>query len=130
MAVQTFTLLNASNRNGRTVSLSATIPNGVSVSQVRIYVDSANNQGVKQYTDPATHINLTTELSFDGGVTWQDDAGFTSDGGTLASKTGLPQDPEITTHYDPPLSGGTQVRGAVQVIGTVRFALMADVTMV
>lgn len=127
MPTQTFTLLNKANHNGTDRTVTATIPAGAQVVASRYYVDSTNNQGVIQYTNPATHINLTSQLSFDGGATWQNDAGFTSDGGYV-DRNGVARDPAITTTYNPPLGGGVMVVANVETIGTVRYGLFVDVT--
>src|SRR5689334_1168453 len=54
LTTQTFTILNKANHHGTERSLTATIPAGVQIMSVRYYVDSTNNQGVIQYTNPAT----------------------------------------------------------------------------
>jgi hypothetical protein len=48
MPVQTFTILNKANHNGTDRSVSATLPAGAQVVATRYYVDSTNNQGVRQ----------------------------------------------------------------------------------
>jgi hypothetical protein len=54
--------------------------------------------------------------------------GSGSDGGYINPKTGLAQDPEITTSYTPALSGGVMVVANVTTVGTVRYGLFVDVT--
>jgi hypothetical protein len=121
-ATRTFTLLPSRVRTDSTESGQVgPVPRGTY--RLRVYVASTD------YTDPADEIAVGVEISRDGGATWRDVAGFTSVGGYVSPKTGLPTPPAFETNLTVD-NDATLLRGTCTTIGTVTYALMADVTTV
>lgn len=130
MPISTFTILAKGNRTNFTGTRGpVTIPNNITrVNSIRIYVDSTNAGGTHTYNDPVNeHLNVTAQHSNDG-VTFQDDFGFTSDGGAT-DRLGNPIDPEVTTYYDDASrpAPGTFEQVVIEQIGSFRFGVFADV---
>jgi hypothetical protein len=121
-ATQTFTLLPSRARTDLIESGQVgPVPPGTY--RLRVYVASTD------YTDPADEIAVDVEISRDGGATWRDVAGFTSVGGYVSPKTGLPTPPAFETNLTVD-NDATLLRGTCTTVGTVAYALMADVTTV
>jgi hypothetical protein len=121
-ATQTFTLLPSRNRSN-TIESGQIGPVPQGTYRLRVYVASTD------YTDPADEIAVDVEISRDGGATWRDVAGFTSVGGYVSPKTGLPTPPALETNLTVD-NDATLLRGTCTTVGTVIYALMADVTAV
>jgi hypothetical protein len=119
---QTFTLLPSRNR-GSGIESGQVGPVPPGTYRLRVYVQSTD------YTDPADEIDVDVDISRDGGATWRDVAGFTSVGGYVSAKTGLPTPPAFETNLTVD-NDATLLRGTCTTVGTVAYALMADVTTV
>jgi hypothetical protein len=121
-ATRIFTLLPSRTRTDSTESGQVgPVPQGTY--RLRVYVASTD------YTDPADAIDVAVEMSRDGGATWRDLAAFTSVGGYISPKTGLPTPPAFETNLTVD-NDATLLRGTCTTVGTVVYALLADVTAV
>jgi hypothetical protein len=118
MASQPIHVLPVAKRSGTIQSNPESWPTGVQSALFQVVSTT--------FTDPATSLELILEESRDGGATWLFMAGS---GVVVGGQTfkGQPLVPAMNVELDPnELDIVRQVRGTINIVGTVRFGL--DIT--
>lgn len=121
MAGTPVTLLATQNRTGNLTSSAVNWPKNIQAALLQVPVIN--------FTDPATSIHLWTEVSFDGGTTWQFEAGTINHGGDL-DRSGNPVEPSLLirlSDFETQNGNGRTIRGHLDITGTVDCGLVATI---